>query len=303
MKTQVTTRYLLSVAVSMIVLCAGARAGPGFFEDFRDGDPADGSPVNWVPVWGWDATGYTLTPEGLEVAGAGAGDLDSNPYIYSDVSIRVQIRRISNQRSGEWASGFAFRWSEGPTGGYWIEVKPPSRFWLGHRDRWRLRSATLPFNVDEQDLMIRVDALGDQIKGWCWPVGEPMPEDPQISIVDDVAPEGFVSLYAWTDGGKTIFRSVQVVTPDEPAVDLNCDGKVNCLDVCTMMQQWGTNDPLCDIAPAPFGDGIVDAQDLSVLAEHITDGGAPLAGDINCDGVVDFLDLAELAQNWLRQQP
>jgi len=26
---------------------------------------------------------------------------------------------------------------------------------------------------------------------------------------------------------------------------------------------------LCDIGPAPFGDGIVDVQDLIVLAEHL----------------------------------
>ena len=47
------------------------------------------------------------------------------------------------------------------------------------------------------------------------------------------------------------------------------------------------------------GDGIVDSKDLMVLAEY----GAILAGDVNYDGVVDFFDLAELAKNWLRQQP
>jgi hypothetical protein len=52
-----------------------------------------------------------------------------------------------------------------------------------------------------------------------------------------------------------------------------------------------------------MGDGIVDAKDLIVLAEHITDAGDVIVGDINYDGVVDFSDLAELAQNWLRQEP
>jgi hypothetical protein len=65
MKSQVIAQCLLSVAVSMIVLCAGAWAGPGFYEDFRDGDPADGSPVNWVPTWGWDAGHRDLLSDGM----------------------------------------------------------------------------------------------------------------------------------------------------------------------------------------------------------------------------------------------
>jgi hypothetical protein len=36
-----------------------------------------------------------------------------------------------------------------------------------------------------------------------------------------------------------------------------------------------------------------------VLAEY----GAIIAGDVNYGGVVDFFDPAELAKNWLRQQP
>ena len=30
-----------------------------------------------------------------------------------------------------------------------------------------------------------------------------------------------------------------------------------------------TDEPLYDIAPRPFGDGIVDIQDLILLAEHL----------------------------------
>jgi hypothetical protein len=44
---------------------------------------------------------------------------------------------------------------------------------------------------------------------------------------------------------------------------------VDSLDICIMIDHWGTNNPLCDIAPPPYGDGIVDVQDLIVLAEHL----------------------------------
>lgn len=90
--------------------------------------------------------------------------------------------------------------------------------------------------------------------------------------------------------------------PIIPIVDFNGDGKVDSLDVCDMLQHWGTDNSLYDIGPTPFGDGIVDAKDLLVLAEYITDAGAPLVGDINYDGLVNFFDIAELAQNWLRQE-
>jgi hypothetical protein len=54
-----------------------------------------------------------------------------------------------------------------------------------------------------------------------------------------------------------------------PVVDLNGDGIVDADDMCIIVDNWGTDVPLCDIGPTPFGDGIVDVQDLIVLAEHL----------------------------------
>jgi hypothetical protein len=36
-----------------------------------------------------------------------------------------------------------------------------------------------------------------------------------------------------------------------------------------MTDHWHENYPLCDVAPPPFGDDIVDAQDLLYLSEHL----------------------------------
>ncbi len=57
--------------------------------------------------------------------------------------------------------------------------------------------------------------------------------------------------------------------PIIPVVDLNGDGRVSSADMCIMVDHWGTNEPLCDIGPMPLGDGVVDVQDLIVLAEHL----------------------------------
>ncbi|HUU19026.1 MAG TPA: hypothetical protein VMW72_17880 [Sedimentisphaerales bacterium] len=54
-----------------------------------------------------------------------------------------------------------------------------------------------------------------------------------------------------------------------PIVDFNGDGIVDSTDMCIMVDNWHTNNTLCDIAPLPLGDGFVDVQDLIVLAEHL----------------------------------
>jgi len=57
--------------------------------------------------------------------------------------------------------------------------------------------------------------------------------------------------------------------PITPIVDFNGDGIVDSLDMSMMVDYWGTDEPLYDIAPLPFGDNMVDVKDLVVLAEHL----------------------------------
>ncbi|MFC1635808.1 LamG-like jellyroll fold domain-containing protein [Planctomycetota bacterium] len=51
--------------------------------------------------------------------------------------------------------------------------------------------------------------------------------------------------------------------------DFNGDGIVNAADMCIMVDHWGTDNQLCDIGPMPWGDGIVDVQDLIILSNHL----------------------------------
>ena len=55
----------------------------------------------------------------------------------------------------------------------------------------------------------------------------------------------------------------------KPDVDFNDDGIVDSVDICMIVDAWGTDDPLCDVGPMPWGDGIVDVEDLIVVAEHL----------------------------------
>jgi len=61
----------------------------------------------------------------------------------------------------------------------------------------------------------------------------------------------------------------EMEAPILPIVDFNADGKVDIADVGIMIEHWHTDYALCDIGPMPWGDGIVDAQDLMVLAEYM----------------------------------
>jgi Tol biopolymer transport system component len=57
----------------------------------------------------------------------------------------------------------------------------------------------------------------------------------------------------------------------DPVLDLNSDGVVDSADMCIIVDNWHTENTLCDIAPPPLGDGFVDVKDLIVLAEHLFD--------------------------------
>ncbi len=80
-------------------------------------------------------------------------------------------------------------------------------------------------------------------------------------------------------GGEDLWQ-----VPIIPIVDLNGDGIVDSADMCIMVDYWGTDEPFCDIGPMPWGDGIVDVQDLIVLAEHLFEGIPPVEPEeVNVD--------------------
>ena len=72
-----------------------------------------------------------------------------------------------------------------------------------------------------------------------------------------------------TSGGPDAIATVEEYDPYPIVVDFNGDGIVDSADVSLMIDYWGTDEPLYDIGPMPWGDGIVDVQDLIVLAGHL----------------------------------
>lgn len=103
-----------------------------------------------------------------------------------------------------------------------------------------------------------------------WGLSVPLPSLINTSRAGSpcLSPDGLI-LYFGSDGSGGIGSFDLWQASIIPIVDLNGDGIVDSVDMCIMVGYWGTDNPLCDIGPMPWGDGIVDVEDLIVLAEHL----------------------------------
>jgi len=120
----------------------------------------------------------------------------------------------------------------------------------GRYDIWVTRRATI-----DDDWGIPVN-LGPTINSSAYDVAPTILPDGSTLYFTSERPGGV--------GGEDIWQA-----PILPIVDLNGDGIVDSADMCIIVDNWGTDNSLCDIGPMPWGDGIVDVQDLIVLAEHL----------------------------------
>jgi N-acetylneuraminic acid mutarotase len=106
--------------------------------------------------------------------------------------------------------------------------------------------------------------------------------DTWTTKADIPAPRGLLSASAvdgkiYAIGGKTTTKdphppglpTVYEYDATPPlVVDFNGDGTVDIKDLLRLIESWGQDDPLCDIAPPPFRDGIIDAMDLELLISY-----------------------------------
>jgi hypothetical protein len=78
----------------------------------------------------------------------------------------------------------------------------------------------------------------------------------------------FHGSYTKTGYGNSDLWEVEIL----PVVDLNNDDQMNAKDMSILTDHWHSSDPLCDVGPTPWGDGIVDFQDLKALSEYLEPG-------------------------------
>jgi len=102
--------------------------------------------------------------------------------------------------------------------------------------------------------------------------------DTWTTRADMPTPRGALSTTALNDkiyvigGTVTLFNdvlsTVEEYCPNLLVVDFNSDGIVDIEDLLRLIESWSLDDPMCDIAPRPSGDGVVDALDLELLMSY-----------------------------------
>jgi len=88
---------------------------------------------------------------------------------------------------------------------------------------------------------------------------------PERENIPRISPDGRTLYFISRQTGE--WQNYQA--PILPIVDFNGDEAVDAADIDILIDCWGTDEPLCDIGPYAWGDGVVDVEDLIVLVEHI----------------------------------
>jgi hypothetical protein len=125
---------------------------------------------------------------------------------------------------------------------------------------------------------------------WGTPVNlGPMVNSPSLDCGGILSPDGR-ALYFSSErpGGLGGPYGDIYQAPILPIVDFNGDGKVDAAEMTVLVANWGQNQPLCDIGPFPWGDGMVDEKDLGVLVESAVSP-VPCASDVPWDVVLKWI--------------
>ena len=182
-----SVRVVAIVYVFLSVHGVASAQSKFFAEDFThgDGDPFDQHPVEWRQTVGdalldWDDS------EGFSVSDCYSAECtivpfrNGSPIQYTDVSIRARASLIEGVFSlVPWA-----RWTENLDRAYYGFVRRESGL-VGVGTQGFIRdSINLIDGVVEDDVVIKVDVIGNELSVAAWPADGPAAELPVASFVD-----------------------------------------------------------------------------------------------------------------------
>jgi hypothetical protein len=231
----------------------------------------------------WGNSAHTAGPAGRNAAGIacafGASATATNsvigenaapggPQIFLHGSLSVFNVTYSNVVGGQTAAlvkaGSTLNWGDGNIDadplfaryGYWDDKgtrEASDDVWV--EDDFHLKSQAGRWHPDSQTW------IQDDVTSPCIDAG-----DPDSDWKAELWPHGMLANMGAYGGTLQASRSLSEAGN---MADVNRDGIVDSTDMCMMVDHWHTYEPYCDIAPTPFGDGVVDVEDLIVLAEHL----------------------------------
>ncbi|MHC4176454.1 MAG: LamG-like jellyroll fold domain-containing protein, partial [Planctomycetota bacterium] len=176
-------------------------------DDFDDDSVVDGSPATWLPLNAGSDFELTVTDGSMVISGAGVARIEPLLRDSSDVSVRTQVRLLEGAAVGILArdagggiylgSQVGILTREDGGGYYYGRVFAPSYSQNANLERngpyGDLATTPVDFDITQEDVILQLDAVGDQIELWAWPAGTPMPSEPLFSVVDNTHDFGKVS--------------------------------------------------------------------------------------------------------------
>ena len=227
-RAKFTTLALLALAIVPLVGSFSAMFGfrgdsifgaAIFYDQFDDGNPADGMPVTWISGPGiGEGTSISVVDSSLSIVNSGFGAAAGPAELgqLSDVSIRSQVRLISGR-----AIGLSVR-SVFPADfdNYFISLNTDGTVWLGigtPSGEITLDTLSTDLRVLDEDVLLQLEVNGDSLKGWAWRPGSSQPAEPSLIALNDRIALGEVGVWAVGPSAHGQFRDVQVATVPEPA--------------------------------------------------------------------------------------
>ena len=254
-------RTLLAIwlVVAVVSLQAGVFVAPAsgeiiLFDDFSNGSATDGDPATWhvPPQITIEDQSMVIRKNGLAFSTL----TDSEFQNMSDISVRTQVRLLEGA-----VAGMAVRHHDGSAnynGGVFAPLPAHPLSQVAYLDRTDplLEFGTTPvdFDITQQDVLLQIDAFGNQIKFWAWPVGTPMPTDPLFSVVDNAHDSGTIAMFAGSEDGDQLpavaaFRYVLVADEhiSEISADFDGDSDVDGNDFLAWQLGEVTNPPSAEV--------------------------------------------------------
>lgn len=250
--------------VAVIMVSAANAWGAGFLDDF---DRPDGEVGNGWSIWTDGGIEPKIVDNEVLIAGQQGrnwrrsgiyrpvdGETRFSFDFKADDQFNVHIELYDQENPDDGIDFYA--WPGGPF--YYSYRYRVSNEWTG----WiqipgsQMRAGEYNNLVVEQDGTEFTLTLNDQVIG--------------TATKDNIIRIGEV--FIGSDAAAGIVGSLHidnVIIGQTPITDFNADGIVDSKDMWIMYNHMGEDYPLCDIAPQPFGDGIVNSQDLLVLAGYL----------------------------------
>ena len=199
----------------------------GFFDDFTGG----GSSVTWSPLGSSD---ISVEAEDLLVSGnvrlvgnsfSGARVLEP----YRDVSLRTQARLTQ----GEWIAVTVRDDTQPIYTQYVGALSEDGSTTAGRLSSGNVFSAgeNIQTNLDpkNEDVMLQIDAIGDEISFWAWRPEETMPSEPLFSFEDSRIEEGFVTVNFGSQRNETVSGVLRFVQVDTQSIPEPCTAMLAAL--------------------------------------------------------------------------